>query len=118
VATSGGGLLHISAIAGLDPITFEFDDTLDMLGQWRQVLLNLRTLVESAGATMRDVAMIRMYVVDVAAYRSTQREIGKLHREFFGGHRPAATLLGVAELGATEALVEIEAVVQLGEDHR
>lgn len=112
--TEGGRLLHLAAVAGLMPDSFEFDPSLDLVGQWRQALENMRSLVHSAGATMRDVAMIRMYVVDMHAYRSAQREIGQLHDHYFEGHRPAATLLGVAALGVDEAFVEMDAVVQLG----
>jgi 2-iminobutanoate/2-iminopropanoate deaminase len=114
---TGGSLLHVSAIAGLAPDTFEFDLSLDLLGQWRRVLENMHVLVRSAGATMHDVAMLRMYVVDVPSYRAVAREIGLIHREFFGAHQPAASLMGVAALGVDEALVEIEAVVQLRGSH-
>lgn len=114
--TSAGRLLHVSAVAGLAPETFEFEPGLGLLRQWERALLNLHGVVVAAGATMSDVAMLRMYVVDMADYRANQREIGRLHRQFFDGHQPAATLLGVAALGVDEALVEIDAVVQLGAD--
>jgi enamine deaminase RidA (YjgF/YER057c/UK114 family) len=112
---TSGRLLHVAAVAGVDPATFEFDEQV-LLVQWRRVLENLRSLVTAAGATMQDVAMLRMYVVDMASYLANANELGRLHREFFGSHRPAATLLGVAALGAAEALVEIDAVVELGID--
>lgn len=107
-----GPVLHVAAVAGVDPTSFEFDRSLDLLGQWRQALANLATLLAAAGASMADVASIRVYVADMAAYQGIAREVGRLHREVFGDHRPAATMLGVA-LAADEALVEIECVAQL-----
>jgi enamine deaminase RidA (YjgF/YER057c/UK114 family) len=114
--TAHGRLLHVSAIAGLEPGSFEFVAGDGLLAQWRRVLENLRTLVEAAGTTMQRVAHVRMYVVDMDDYRANAPEIGRLHRQFFGTHRPAATLVGVASMGAAAALIEIEAVVELGPD--
>jgi enamine deaminase RidA (YjgF/YER057c/UK114 family) len=46
-----------------------------------------------------------MYVVDVGAWQ----EVAKVHGELFGEIRPATTIVEVARLIDSEALIEIEA---------
>ena len=50
------------------------------------------------------VVRTRMYVVDIG----DQRAIGRAHRELFGAHPPAATMVQVSCLADPEHLVEIE----------
>lgn len=59
---------------------------------------------------MADVVRTRMYVTDV----SRADEVARAHGELFGEIRPAATMVGVAELIDAEMLVEIEAEAIIG----
>ncbi|MFG1702723.1 RidA family protein [Nonomuraea sp. M3C6] len=80
----------------------------DIAGQTHQVMRNLVTALESAGATLTDVAKTTVYVASsrqadlVAAWR--------VYREYMGDHDVPSTLLGVAVLGYPDQLVEVEAV--------
>ena len=40
-------------------------------------------------------------------------DITRLHREYFGDHRPTSTLLGVVDLALPPQLVEISAIAVL-----
>ena len=73
--------------------------------QSKQIIENIRTALEQAGASLRDVVRTRTYLVDV----STQDEFARAHREAFGDIRPASTLVEVSRLASPEMLVEIEA---------
>lgn len=83
----------------------------DYAGQAEQVMRNLTTALEEAGAELRHVVKSTVYVASgiqgdlVAAW-----EVVRTH---FGGHAPPSTLLGVAALGYDDQLVEVEAVAVL-----
>ncbi|WOK04571.1 RidA family protein [Imperialibacter roseus] len=78
--------------------------------QTDQALLNLKTAVESGGASMSDVMKLTIYVVD---YRYEQAEaISSALRTFFENDKlPALSLIGVAGLAMEHFLIEIDAEV-------
>jgi enamine deaminase RidA (YjgF/YER057c/UK114 family) len=61
--------------------------------------------IEELGGTAADVVRTRMFLTDIAQ----QDAVGAVHARFFGEARPAATMVGVANLCRTEWMVEIEA---------
>lgn len=61
--------------------------------------------IEQLGGSAHDVVRTRMFITDAAL----GDEIGKVHAEFFGDNRPAATMVVVAKLLRDEWVVEIEA---------
>jgi len=79
----------------------------DVRAQTEQVFRNLKTAVESAGATMADVVKINWYVRDVSQV-AVYREV---REQFFGtGPRPASTLVEVKGLVSDDLLIEVEAI--------
>ena len=83
----------------------------DLIGQCRQVMTNLVTVLEAAGADLTDVVKTTIYVA------SDRREdlvtAWQIIRAAFGGHDAPSTLLGVTMLGYPDQLVEIEAIAVL-----
>jgi len=77
----------------------------DPAGQTRQALTNIAAALERAGARLADVVRTRIYCTDITQWP----EIARVHAEFFGDIRPAATMVEVRRLIAPEMLVEIEA---------
>ena len=81
----------------------------DFAAQAKQALANLRTALDAAGATPRDVALTRIYMVDyepkLAAILSPL-----LEAFFAGGPPPGSTWIGVSALAVPGFLIEIEAV--------
>ena len=81
----------------------------DAAGQTRQVLENMKKVVEGAGGRMADVAKTTVYITDIK-YREA---VGRVRQEYFTGDAPANTLLVVSALADPAFLVEIEAIVPL-----
>lgn len=83
----------------------------DIAGQTEQVMANLTTALQAAGASLTDVVKTTVYVAShrredlVACWDVVSRQ--------FGDHDVPSTLLGVAILGHRDQLVEIEAVAAL-----
>ena len=83
-----------------------------VLEQARQALRNLKTAIEAAGGTLKDIVALRIYVVDYQAESGTA--VGTVLREFFSQENsPASTWIGVSALAVSEFLIEIEATAVL-----
>ena len=76
----------------------------DAAAQARQVLANVRTALERAGARLEHVVRTRIFVRNVGDWEA----IGRVHGEYFGAIRPASTMVEVSGLVDPQMLVEIE----------
>ncbi|WBB66221.1 RidA family protein [Micromonospora sp. WMMD812] len=86
----------------------------DHAAQARQVMANLETALAAAGARLTDVVKTTVYVA--SARQEDLVTVWEVVRDHFGDHEPPSTLLGVAVLGYTDQLVEVEAVAAVGHD--
>ena len=84
----------------------------DYAAQARQVIANLRTALEAAGAGLTDVLKTTVYVA--SADRADLVSVWEVVHAAFGAHDAPSTLLGVSVLGYENQLVEIEAVALVG----
>jgi enamine deaminase RidA (YjgF/YER057c/UK114 family) len=80
----------------------------DLVGQFRQVLLNTLAVLKQDGAGPEHVVRMTCYVTDRGDYVAHAREIGAVYRELMGKHFPAMAVVEVAGLVEPEAKVEIE----------
>ncbi len=94
-----GSAVHVS---GTGPVGA---DEADAAGQTRHVLTIIRDVLERAGASLEDVVRTRMYLTRAEDWE----EVGRVHGEFFGAIRPAATMVVVAQLLNPKWRIEIEA---------
>jgi len=83
----------------------------DMASQVRQVLENMKKVLNSQGAGFSDVVKITIYTTDIDAYLQT----GDIRREFWGEIAPASTLVQIERLARPVFLVEIEATAIVSE---
>ena len=82
----------------------------DIVGQYRQVLSNLRAVVDAAGGEMANIVKMTIFVQDRDDYKAHLKELGEIHKEFFGSHYPATALLEVSRFFDDGVLVEIEGI--------
>lgn len=80
----------------------------DVRLQARQAVANLAEALAAAGASLADVLKTTVYVA--SSDRSDLVAAWDVIRAAFGDHDTPSTLLGVAILGYTSQLVEIEAI--------
>ena len=73
--------------------------------QTRRSLAIIRAAVESLGGQMRHIIRTRMFVTDVTKWQ----EVASVHGEVFSEIRPATSILEVAKLIDSDAMIEIEA---------
>ena len=78
----------------------------DLKAQTEQVFKNLKTALESCGATLENVAKITIFMLD-ATQIQTYRDV---RDRYFSGNLPASTLVQVGRLARPEWLIEIEAI--------
>jgi 2-iminobutanoate/2-iminopropanoate deaminase len=97
-------LVFCSGQLGLDPATGEFA-AMDVQGQTRQALQNLKAVLEAAGSDLAHVAKTTVFLADMADFKA----MNEVYGTFFPANPPARSTVAVKEL-PRGGLVEIEAI--------
>jgi len=100
-----GDLLFISGQLPIDPRTGELL-TGDIKIQTKQVIENLKAIIEEAGATLEDVVKTTVFLKDMNEFSL----VNEVYGEYFKENPPARVCVEIARL-PKDAQVEIEAVV-------
>jgi enamine deaminase RidA (YjgF/YER057c/UK114 family) len=93
-----GNSVHL---AGTGPVGADNEDA---VGQTRRIFAIAQKALAEAGASLNDVVRTRMYLTHVEDWEA----VGRVHGEFFGTTRPAATMVVVAALLNPAWRIEIE----------
>jgi len=104
-AVRAGGFIYFSGQVPIDPVT-NTPVTGDVKAETRQVLTNVRRILEGCGASLADVVKCCVFLADVRDFAA----MNEVYTEFFGAAKPARTTIGVAALPLPGAKVEIDAV--------
>jgi reactive intermediate/imine deaminase len=84
----------------------------DLERQTRQVMENMRKVLESAGSEFARIIKTTVFMTDI-----TKRAIpDAVRREYFSEHRPASTIVEVTALTAKGIDIEIEAIAAVADD--
>lgn len=111
-AVKKGNMLFISGQTGMDYETGEVVGKGDLEAQTRQAYMNVKAILEKAGAGFDDVVKITDYITPEALpnYKAT----ASVRREFLKKDFPASTGVVVNRLVRSEFLIEIDVVAVLG----
>jgi len=104
-AVRAGGFIYVSGQVPIDPVT-NTPVLGDVKAETRQVLSNVRRILEGCGASLADVVKCCVFLADVKDFAA----MNEVYTEFFGAAKPARTTIGVAGLPLAGAKVEIDAV--------
>lgn len=105
-----GRHVYLSGTPGIDPATGAFADA-TAYGQARQALINLISMVETAGGTEADLVTLQVHLVDMEDFQEMNRAFeGLLSTPY-----PARTVFGTPALPKAGALLTISGMAVLGD---
>jgi 2-iminobutanoate/2-iminopropanoate deaminase len=108
VKAEGSRLLFISGMTARDK-----DGNIvgkgDMKAQTRQVLENIKAVLEKAGATFDQIIKVTVFITDMSRFK----EIHEVRAQYFKKDYPASTMVQVSGLVSPDMLIEIEAIAVL-----
>ena len=97
------GMVYTSGQIPVNPATGEIADSIE--GQARQVMENVKNLLEAAGTSMGNVVKTTVFIKDMKDFG----KINEIYAEYFEGACPARSCVEVARL-PKDVLMEMEAV--------
>jgi 2-iminobutanoate/2-iminopropanoate deaminase len=103
VAIRDGEWVFVSGMTGVKPGSQEIVDGGTGV-QTRQTMINIKAAIETAGASMADVAECTVFLIDMADYGA----MNSAYMEFFPTNPPARATLAVSALPRPTARVEIK----------
>ena len=109
ILTEGGRLLFLAGQDASDG-NGRIVSPGDLVAQYEQVLRNLQAVVTEAGGTMQDIVKLTIYVKDRDDYRRKLRELGQVHKKYFGTYYPTMALFEISNFFQDENLVELEGI--------
>lgn len=105
---AAGRFVFTSGQLPLDPATGKLVAG-DIKAAVRRTLQNIRLLLRSAGADLKDVVKVNVYLADIADARA----MNEAYAEFFSDEPPARTTIAASLPGG--AMVEMDAIAVLGD---
>lgn len=88
-----GTMITIGAAAGVNPATGQLAGS-DVQTQTRQILDNLKVMLESVGSDLAHVVHINVFLDRMSDFE----QMNAAYTDRMGDHRPARTVIGVREL--------------------
>jgi len=107
-AVKVGNLIEVSGTvaSGADGKVVGKDDA---YGQTFYIYQRIEEVLKRAGAGMKDVIRVRMFVTDISRWQ----DYGRAHSEFFKEIKPCTTMVEVKALIEADYLIEIEATAMI-----
>lgn len=106
-AVKCGNTVYLSGQIPLVPETMTLIEG-DIAMQIRRVFDNLQAVAQAAGGSLKDVAKLNVFLVDLANFPT----VNEIMAEYFSQPYPARAAIGVASL-PKGAQVEMDAVLEL-----
>lgn len=90
-------------------------ETEKFAGQFRQALINTKTILAEGGAAPADIVRMTCYVTDKREYLASLADIGEAWREIFGKVFPCMAVVEVSALVEDKAKIEVETTAVIEE---
>ena len=104
-AIKAGNLVYTSGQIGIDPESGALAGA-GIQEQTRQVMENIKTLVEAAGSSLDKVIKCLVFLTDMNDYQG----MNAVYSSYFTGSPPARSCVKIDALAKPEWIVEIEAI--------
>ena len=104
VAIESGGFVFCAGQTGIDPATGDLVSA-ELEAQTRQVLTNLKNVLEAAGTSLDRVVKTTVFLRDMADFP----KMNAIYAEYFSSNPPARSTIAVVGL-PKGGIVEIEAI--------
>jgi len=108
-AVKAGDSIYVAGQISVDPVSGQVIQG-DVQVETRQVLTNIKSILEGCGASMSQVVRCGVYLIDAADFQA----MNQVYAEFFGDAKPARTTIIVAALPRAGMKVEIDAIAYVG----
>jgi len=103
-----GDMLYTSGQIALKPDGSEEVLEQGIEAQTRQVLENLKKVLEAGGSSLDSVVKTTIFLADMGDFAT----VNAIYEEYFGSHKPARSTVAVKTL-PKNALVEIDAIAKV-----
>jgi len=107
-AVISNGVAYLSGQIPLDPVTNQLVDG-DIAAQTERVLLNLKAVLEAAGASLESVVKTTVFLKDMGDFPKMNEVYGR----YFATNPPARSTVQAARL-PRDVSVEIDAIAVVG----
>jgi 2-iminobutanoate/2-iminopropanoate deaminase len=108
-AVKAGDTIYVAGQISMDVVSGKVIEG-DVQVETRQVLTNIKNILEGCGASMSQVVRCGVYLMDASDFQA----MNEVYAEFFGEAKPARTTIIVAALPRAGIKVEIDAVAYVG----
>ena len=108
IQVTGGSILYLSGCVSVDGDGNNVGVG-DAEAQMRQILTNIKTVLEEVGAGLDDVIKVSVFNTNL----DNRKEINAVRTEMFGDHKPASTHVQIVRLIDPDWLLEVECVAAL-----
>jgi 2-iminobutanoate/2-iminopropanoate deaminase len=88
-----GSFISIGGTAGVDPATGQLAGA-DVYSQTKQIIASFRVMLESVDSDLWHIVHVNVFLKDMQDFE----EMNRAYVDMLGDHRPARTVIGVAEL--------------------
>ncbi|MCI8742591.1 MAG: RidA family protein [Lachnospiraceae bacterium] len=105
-----GNLIYTAGITAHDPVTGELVASGDIAGQTRQILRNMKGILEDHGSDLEHVFKTLVFVADIDQFS----RFNEAYKEFFPEDPPARSTMQVGKFNHG-MVIEIEAIAAVKE---
>ncbi len=100
-----GKMIYTAGITAIDPKTQMLVSPNDITGQTKQVLTNMKAILEAAGSDMNHVVKTLVFISDINDFQ----KFNEVYKEFFPIDPPARSTVQIGRF-KDEIVIEIEAI--------